>query len=368
MRAAVYHGPRDVRVGHGIAEPAEPGPGEVTIRVARCGLCGTDSHEYAHGPAMIPLTVRHPFSGHLGPMVPGHEFFGVVEKVGARPGGRTGGTAGAKAGAGPDGFPVGTRVVAGAGRWCGTCPPCRAGRTNLCHSYFTYGLHTHGGLAEYVTVPTAMCAAVPEGCSDGNAVLAQPMSIAVHALTRSGVAPGEPVVIFGAGGIGSLLTAAAAARGVQAHVLDVDPARLETALALGAVSARVADESGLAAVRELGRTGAPAVIEASGAPAALRGALRITGAGGRLVLLGLPSAPAEVDVRTAVISEIDLVGSSAHVCVTDLPEAIAALAARPVDHLVVDRVVDLADIVAGGLEPLAAGALRGKAVVSVDGG
>ncbi|MFE2041450.1 zinc-binding dehydrogenase [Streptomyces sp. NPDC059477] len=349
MKAAVYHGPRDVRVTHGFPEPAEPGPGEVTVRVRRSGLCGTDSHEYAHGPAMIPLTVRHPVSGHLGPMIPGHEIYGVVEESGA------------------PGFPAGTRVVAGAGHWCGTCPPCRDGRTNLCHRYFTYGLHTHGGLAEYVTVPAAMCAAVPDGCSDGNAVLAQPMAIAVHALNRSGVAPGQPVVIFGAGGIGSLLIAAAVVRGVPVHVLDVDPARLETALALGAGTARVPDEAGLAAVRRLGRTGAPVTVEASGAPAALRGALRITGAGGRVVLLGLPGGAAEVDVRTAVISEIDLVASSAHVCATDLPEAVAALAARPVDQLIVDRVVDLADVVAGGLEPLAAGALRGKAVVSVGG-
>jgi threonine dehydrogenase-like Zn-dependent dehydrogenase len=349
MKAAIYHGPGDVRIGTA-PEPAEPGPGEVMIRVTMCGLCGTDAHEFAHGPAMIPLKQRHPASGHVGPMIPGHEFTGVVER------------------AAPDvtAFPAGTRVVAGAGRWCGTCPPCLAGRTNLCHSYYTYGLNTNGGLAEYVTVPAVMCAAVPDECDNGNAVLAQPMAIALHALNRSGAGPGDPVAIFGAGGIGSLLVAAAASRGTEAHVLDIDEDRLGTALALGATTARISDAKGLAAVRELGRTGAPVVIEASGSAAGLRDALRVTGTGGRVVMLGLPKATAQVDVRTAVISEIDLVSSSAHVCSTDIPEAVTALARRPIDDLIVDRVVPLDEVVTLGLEPLAGGLLRGKAVVSVN--
>jgi threonine dehydrogenase-like Zn-dependent dehydrogenase len=259
----------------------------------------------------------------------------------------------------------GTRVVAGAGRWCGSCPPCLAGRTNLCHSYTTHGLNRDGGLAEYVTVPAVMCAAVPDGCADEEAVLAQPLAIALHALNRSGAGPGDPVVVFGAGGIGTLLIAAAAFRGTPVHVLDVDPGRLETAVALGAASARIADPAGLDAVRGLGRTGAPVVVEASGSAAGLRDALRVTGTGGRVVMLGLPKATAEVDVRAAVVAEIDLVSTSAHVCATDIPEAVAALTARPVSGLIVDRVVLLEEIVPQGLAPLAAGALRGKAVVRV---
>ncbi|GHJ38478.1 zinc-binding dehydrogenase [Streptomyces sp. TS71-3] len=347
MRAAVYHGPGDVRVGTVPDAPA-PGPGEVTIGVRLCGLCGTDAHEFAHGPAMIPLHTRHPASGHLGPMVPGHEFMGVVTATGR-------GAA----------IAPGTRVVAGAGRWCGRCPACAGGRTNLCHSYNTHGLNRDGGLAEYVTVPAAMCAVVPDGCADEDAVLAQPLAIALHALNRSGAGPGDPVVVFGAGGIGTLLIAAAAFRGTPVHVLDVDPERLETAVALGAASARIADAAGLDAVRTLGRTGAPVVIEASGAAAGLRDALRVTGAGGRVVLLGLPSTAPEVDVRGAVVAEVDLISTSAHVCASDLPEAVAALDARPIAGLVVDRVVPLEEVVAGALAPLAAGRLRGKAVVRV---
>jgi threonine dehydrogenase-like Zn-dependent dehydrogenase len=347
VKAARFHGPGDVRVEQ-VPDPADPDPGAVVIRVARCGICGTDGHEYARGPAMIPLSRRHAASGHLGPMTIGHEFTGTVAAAG-------------------DGSPLraGTRVVAGAGQWCGQCGPCLAGRTNLCHSYFTYGLHADGGLADYVTVPAQMCVPVPDACDDGNAVLAQPMAIAMHALSRGGAAAGEPAVVVGAGGIGSLLIAAAAARDIPAHVIDLDEARLEAARRLGVASASRPDEAGLATVRGLGRTGAPLVIEASGSALGLRTALEIAGTGGRVVMLGLPGGDVALSVRQAVIAEIDLISSSAHVCRSDLPAAVDALRRRPVAGLIVDRTVPLDEIVAGGLAPLAAGALAGKAVISI---
>src|SRR5437879_1074055 len=138
MKAAVLHGPEDLRI-EDVPEPVDPGPGEVTIAVHRCGVCGTDAHEYRHGGPMTPLAKPHPWSSHVGPTVIGHEFMGTVARAGPAAG-----------------FGEGTRVVAGAGRWCGQCPACHAGRTNLCHRYFTYGLSTHGGMAQYVTVPAAM--------------------------------------------------------------------------------------------------------------------------------------------------------------------------------------------------------------------
>jgi (R,R)-butanediol dehydrogenase/meso-butanediol dehydrogenase/diacetyl reductase len=346
VKAARYHGPGDVRVER-VPDPGDPGPGEVVIRVTRCGICGTDGHEYAHGPAMIPLRRRHPASGHMGPMTIGHEFTGTVAASG-------------------EGSPVseGTRVVAGAGRWCGGCGPCLAGRTNLCHSYYTYGLHADGGLAGYVTVPAEMCVPVPDACDDDNAVLAQPMAIAMHALSRGAARPGEPVVIVGAGGIGSLLIAAAAARDIPAHVLDLDEQRLQAARELGAITTSRPDDDGLAAARALGRTGAPLVIEASGSAGGLRTALAIAGTGGRVVMLGLPGGDVALAIRQAVIAEVDLVSSSAHVCRSDLPAAVGALHRRPVAKLIVSRTVPLDEIVPQGLAPLAAGNLTGKAIIA----
>jgi (R,R)-butanediol dehydrogenase/meso-butanediol dehydrogenase/diacetyl reductase len=110
MKALVLHASGDARIEQR-PEPGAPGPGEVTLRVVRAGLCGTDASEYAAGPVMTPLTVRHPNSGVLGPVVLGHEFVGVVEQAGPA----------------VERVRTGDRVAAGAGVWCGHCAWCRRG-------------------------------------------------------------------------------------------------------------------------------------------------------------------------------------------------------------------------------------------------
>jgi threonine dehydrogenase-like Zn-dependent dehydrogenase len=148
MRAAVYHGPGDVRV-EDVRRPPDPGPGALLVRVLSAAICGTDAGEFQHGPKLIPLRSRHPHSGHVGPLVLGHEFAGQVTAVGP----------------GVQDFAVGDRVVTGAGVSCGRCTWCLQGRTNLCASYFTVGLHVDGGLAEYATTPARICCHVPDACS-----------------------------------------------------------------------------------------------------------------------------------------------------------------------------------------------------------
>jgi (R,R)-butanediol dehydrogenase/meso-butanediol dehydrogenase/diacetyl reductase len=343
MRAAVLHGPQDLR-DQDVAEPAAPGAHEVTIAVHLCGVCGTDAHEWAHGGPMTPLTVAHPNSGHVGPTVIGHEFMGTVVAAGA-----------------DAVLPVGQRVVAGAGQWCGDCPACAAGRTNLCERYFTYGLSTHGGMAERITVPEAMCVAVPDGCDDANAVLAQPVAIAMHAVDRSGIEPGSEILVIGAGGIGALLVACAADLGAKVTVVDLDPARLDAAVRLGASTVEVveADRPGAAV------TGVATVFETSGSTSGLRMAMASVARGGRIVGVGLPSRPVEFDSRQAVVSEIDVVTSSAHVCRRDLPKAVDLLTRRPLSREIVAQTVPIDRIVIDALAPMAAGAIKGKSVVDV---
>ncbi|MGH3154461.1 MAG: alcohol dehydrogenase catalytic domain-containing protein, partial [Streptosporangiaceae bacterium] len=113
MRAAVFRGPGQVRI-ESVPEPGPPGPGELLIRVSRAALCGTDSAEWDHGPLLASP-----------PVILGHEFTGQVVATGE----------------GVTEFTVGSRVVSGAGISCGTCEWCAAGRTNLCASYQTLGLH-----------------------------------------------------------------------------------------------------------------------------------------------------------------------------------------------------------------------------------
>ncbi|GAB3569392.1 2,3-butanediol dehydrogenase [Amycolatopsis endophytica] len=339
MKAAVLHGPGDLRVEE-VPDPPVPRPDEVTIAVHRCGLCGTDAHEYAHGGPMTPLRERHPWSGHLGPTIIGHEFMGTVTRAGTAAG-----------------FAEGARIVAGAGHWCGDCPPCRAGRTNLCRRYHTYGLSTHGGMAEFVTVPAAMCAGVPDGCTDDNAALAQPVSIAMHALDRGQVPEDSEILVIGAGGVGALLVAAAADRGLTVHVADLDPVRLAAARRLGAATTQQVDgQTGATAFR-----GLATVFETSGAAAGLRMALDATAPGGRIVAVGLPGGTAEFDLRAAVVSEKDIRTSSAHVCRRDLPAAVDLLSRLDLATEIVARVLPLDRIhdgLAGGGKTLID--IRGK--------
>jgi threonine dehydrogenase-like Zn-dependent dehydrogenase len=277
----------------------------------------------------------------------GHEFMGTVVAAGD--------TAG---------FRVGQRVVAGAGQWCGACPACSGGRTNLCERYFTYGLSTHGGMAERVTVPAAMCAGVPDGCDDANAVLAQPVAIAMHAVDRSGITAGSEILVIGAGGIGALLVACAADLGAKITVLDLDSDRLEAAARLGAARVEVIEAAG-ADSGESPFTDVPTVFETSGSTSGLRLAMASVARGGRVVAVGLPSRPVEFDSRRAVVSEIDVVSSSAHACRRDLPKAVDLLTRHPFARVIVAQTVPIERIVDDALAPMTLGAIKGKTVVDV---
>ena len=349
MNAAVYHGRRDVRV-EVVPEPGDPGAGELLLEVVRASICGTDASEWSHGPIQIPLARPHPASGHRGPVVLGHEFVGKV----------------AAAGEGTTGFATGERVVCGAGVSCGSCAWCRAGRTNLCSSYYTIGLHAHGGLAQLVRTPAAICRAVPERCSDDDAALAQPLAVALHAVRRSEAQAGDCAAVIGVGGIGAFILAAAATRGLTPLIaVDVDAARLETARKLGADVVLDARSSSLAAAIRAasGNEGPDIVIESSGAPQSPAIALESVRRGGRIVQVGLQGAPSQIDLFDATIREVDIVATVAHVCAQDLPEAVTILETTELGSLVIDRVIPLEAVVEEGLRPLAERSARGKIVV-----
>jgi (R,R)-butanediol dehydrogenase/meso-butanediol dehydrogenase/diacetyl reductase len=344
MRAAVYHGPRDVRI-ESVPEPGALGDHAVRLAVRRVALCGTDAGEYAHGPHMIPLTARHPGSGHVGPTILGHEILGEVTAVGSA----------------VSAVAVGDRVVPGAGMWCGECAWCRAGRTNLCATYYTLGLNADGGLTEVLDVPERMCRTVAPQVSDDAAAMAQPLAVALHAVRRADVQPGERVVLIGVGGIGLFVLSALVARGADVTVLDIDEARLQTARDLGAGDALDARHAADELVERL--VGADAVLEASGAPGSPALAATLVRRGGRLMLIGLQSAPRELDLHDLVLREVDILTSVAHVCGSDLPEAIDLLADGRLAAAALDRVIALEALVEEGLEPLAAGAVAGKVLV-----
>jgi (R,R)-butanediol dehydrogenase / meso-butanediol dehydrogenase / diacetyl reductase len=352
VRAAVYHGRRDVRI-EDVSAPAGPAASEILLEVSRASICGTDLSEFLHGPRMVPLGSRHPASGHVGPLIMGHELTGYVAAVGSE----------------VTGLAVGDRVVPGAANWCGVCARCREGRPNLCDRYFVYGLHAAGGLADQVALPANMCHPVPSACTADAAALAQPLAIALHAIARSGAEPGCSVAVIGVGGIGSFLVAGAAGtlRPSPLIAIDVDPSRLELATALGADLAIAPGDQAAHDLRAATGDGVDVVIEASGKGKGLDLAISIVRNGGRIHLVGLPSEPSSVDLHHCVVHEIDFSSSNGHVCGVDIPAALELLSGGPLAELVTDRVIDLERLVADGLEPMAAGATHGKVVVAVDG-
>lgn len=353
MKAAVYHGKRDVRIER-VPEPGSPGPGEVLLRVRACSICGTDVSEFLHGPLMVPLATRHPASGHLGPTILGHEFVGQVVAAGE-------GTS----------LPEGLRVVPGAGYWCGACRWCLEGRPNLCARYYVFGLHAHGGLAEFARVPASMCHAVLDGCPDEWAAMAQPCAIALHAVRRSGAQAGDTVVLIGVGGIGSFILAALRSVGVDTIIaLDVEQGRLATATRLGATRALQVGEDAMASSSTIrdwtAGQGADVVIEASGAPSATLLALSSARRGGRVLQVGLPVEPTSLPLRGFTVPEIDLITTNGHVCDTDLPQALALLATSELARTILERVIPLDALVGEGLLALAERRARGKVVVALE--
>jgi (R,R)-butanediol dehydrogenase/meso-butanediol dehydrogenase/diacetyl reductase len=313
MRAVVYHGKNDLRV-EDVPVPV-PEAGELLLEVHAVGVCGTDAAEWAHGPSIYAFPGPHPVTGHSGPLIPGHELSG---RVVAR-------------GDGVNGFEEGTLVACGAGYVTDSGELATKGRPNLAGSYATVGLQRHGGLAQYVAVPADCCVDVgPFGLKDDAAALAQPMAIAVHAFHRGRPRPGETALVVGSGGIGAFLIYAASQFGLRVAVADLSHERLEIAKALGAEVLLGPDE-----IADLGTAlaerqfGVELIYEVTGSEAGLASALEMAEPlGARVVLVGLHEDSREIDIRRITLREIELIGTNAHVCGTDLPEAVRLLAQR----------------------------------------
>jgi threonine dehydrogenase-like Zn-dependent dehydrogenase len=349
VRAAVYHGPRDVRIAE-VAAPGAPGPGELRLDVLRAGICGSDSSEYAHGPILVSLDAPHPGSGEQGPVTLGHEFVGRVTAVAAD----------------VRGFSVGDRVVSGARVECGTCAWCLEGRTNLCERSYIVGFHSDGGLAEQVLVAARSCAVVPAGCADDSAAMAQPLGIALHGLARAGATAGEGAAVFGIGGIGSFVLVGMRALGMDPIIaIDVTDEKLRLGTALGATSViNVNGADAVATIRQLsGGDGVPLVVEASGAPAATGQAIQAARSGGRVLQLGMPTAPRPLDLTGALLREISLITSCALINEVDLPKALSILTETDAAAIIHDRTVLLERLVEDGLTRLLAGQATGKILV-----
>ncbi|MBQ8971909.1 MAG: alcohol dehydrogenase catalytic domain-containing protein, partial [Clostridia bacterium] len=183
MRAAVWHGYKDVRIEE-VPVP-EPAYGQVRIQVAWAGICGTDRHEY-EGPNFIPTTKPHRLTGRTAPLTLGHEFTGTISALGA----------------GVTGWKIGDRVTANGTLACGKCEACRSGRYNICQKLGFLGVSTDGAFADEVVVEADRLFAIPQGVALREATLCEPLACGIHATNLLGDIAGKDVVILGPGIIG----------------------------------------------------------------------------------------------------------------------------------------------------------------------
>lgn len=332
MLAAVWHGARDVRVMD-VPAPA-PGPAEVAIQVAYCGICGSDLHEYADGPHAIPVDTPHPESGRMAPLVLGHEFSGTITA------------------AGPDvrDLRPGDRVAVEPHYRCGTCPRCRAGEYNLCRHFGFAGLMGDGGLAELAVLPGYMVHRLPAAVSLRQAAVFEPAAVALHALHRAQLQDGETVAVAGLGPIGLLIVQLAALRGAGRVVAaDPSPRRRQLARQLGAEE--VTDGAAAGPLRTAaGGEGADVAFEAAGTGQALRHCLEATRRGGRVTLVGLGGTVA-IDSFALVNNEQSIIASVGYRAV--YPELIRLVAGQGVDlTAIVTATIPLRDVVRDGFEAL----------------
>lgn len=345
MRAGVLHAPHDLRI-EDRSDPAF-GDDDVVVEVIYNGLCGTDATEFSKGPMMVPLHTPHPGSGHQGPTILGHEFIGTVVDAGVNARHR-----------------IGERIACGAGVSCGECRWCRAGRTNLCAGYYTLGLSTHGGLAEFVAAPAAICVSVPSDLADLDAGLAQPLAVGIHSVNRAALTPGDTVVLLGVGAIGSFICSALRDHDGPVVAVDIDPGRLDVARQLGATQTHLIEGDATAAeLRDVVPGGAQVVFETSGVMGSAERAFAMAARGGNVVLVGLNKTPQPLNLADIVLREVNVQTTVAHVCGHDIPAALALLENVPLSTILPARVIALDDVVSEGLEPLSAGRVSGKLLV-----
>ena len=300
MRAAVLHGPRDLRV-EGTRAPA-PGAGEVVVRVGVAGLCGTD-HRIWTGDRPVAY-----------PRVPGHEFVGRVSAVGP----------------GVSRVRTGDRVAVEPNYSCGVCPLCREGNRNLCLSRTAVGIDVDGCFAELVRVPERCCWPAPEGVDDADLMLTEPLAVVVRAVARGAVRPGETAAVVGVGSLGLLALQVLRGRGARVLVVSRSARRFALAVQLGAAATHTVGEGPLESVARAfsGREGVDVVVETAGTAEAVGHALALVRPGGRVVLTGLPHEPTPVAFFSVVRREVTLTGSMIYQ--DEFPEAMRLVASGTV--------------------------------------
>ncbi|MEU8038689.1 alcohol dehydrogenase catalytic domain-containing protein [Streptosporangium sp. NPDC049078] len=259
----------------------EPAAGEVLVRVAYLGICGTDVHLLDGSSAYVSSGLTH------FPIRFGHEWAGEVVAVGPSV---------------PADL-VGERVVGEPFLSCGQCLTCRGGHYNLCPDRYELGVRgaVPGAAARYLRIPAANVHVVPAGVESAHALLAEPLVTVLSAFEEAAAQPGEPVAVLGTGTLGLLAVQVAAAMRSPVDVIGIDPEGLKMALRLGARAAWTPQDAPSDAYQ--------VVIEATGSAAIGPVLTRVAGIAGRVLQVGIPGRPVDgVDLAAFVTKGLRLSG------------------------------------------------------------
>ncbi|MEU4684539.1 zinc-dependent alcohol dehydrogenase family protein [Streptomyces xinghaiensis] len=278
MRAAVIESPGKAVLAT-VPDPV-PGPRDVVVKVAACGLCGTDLH-----------IMQGEFAPSL-PLVPGHEFAGEVVGIGSA----------------VSELKAGDRVAVDPSLYCQECRYCRTGRNNLCDRWAAIGVSAAGGAAEYALAPAANCVKLPDHVGLQDAALIEPLSCAVRGYDVLSARMGAHVLIYGSGTMGLMMLELAKRTGAASvDVVDISAERLSTARKLGC-------SGSAAAAAELSRPGGwDVVIDATGNAAAIQDGLGRVAKAGTFLQFGVAdyATTAVIEPYRIYNQEITITGSMA---------------------------------------------------------
>ena len=297
----------------------EPGENEVRIKIAYCGICGTDLHIFkGHMDARVKT-----------PRTVGHEASGTVTAVGKNAGD----------------FKIGQKVTVRPLDNCGSCGTCQAGFTHICEKLRFLGIETDGGFAEYWSVPARLVHKLPEALPLKIAALVEPLAVACHDVRCSGLKAGDVTVVNGGGPIGLLIALCAKAAGGDVTVCEINENRLELARQLGFNTINPLKEDPVAIIRSAsGGSGADVVFEVSGSEPGARIMTELARPRGTIVVVAIYAKPVPVDLHKFFWKELRMIGTRVYE-VQDYEKAIelAACGTLPLEALI-SRVFSLEEL------------------------
>lgn len=301
--AAFYVGDRNFSIEQIDTKP--PGPGEVQIDVAYCGICGTDLHVYLGH--MDERVGRH--------RVIGHEMSGIVAALGA----------------GVSGFEPGQTVVVRPLDHCGQCPACQRGHRHICQNLKFLGLDTHGAFQQKWTVPAHTLHHLPEGLPLSHAALIEPLAVACHDVKRGRVSPGDDVLVIGGGPIGMLIAMVARDAGGTVTISEINENRIAFARKLGFTTVNPSDgDVADTVITNTGGKGADVIFEVSGSQPGVELMTAAAATRARIVMVAIHATAPKVDLFQFFWREIEMFGARVYEP-EDYEEAMTLLGAGVID-------------------------------------